>query len=199
MRAQATGTPDGAPTERILARNGVVALSGYGLDIRVERAHLQVRDGIGAARGVGRFHRATDRIRRLVVLGHTGAITLEAIRWLSDTGASYLQIDRDGKVLAAFGPRGTDRPSLRRAQAVALGQPTGATIGRHLLGEKLRAQASTLGALSAVIEVDPSVAGVVANLAEALEGTSDPPGLRLIEARGALAYWGAWKELPVQF
>src|SRR5947209_7927167 len=101
MQDEDTAVKGGGHTRVITRTSGVVVLSGYGVSIRVERGELEVRDGIGRDRGAGRFNRATGRIRRLVVLGHTGSISLEAIRWLSDVGAAYLQIDRDGKVLAA--------------------------------------------------------------------------------------------------
>src|SRR2546425_11800893 len=97
--------------------NGVLVLTGYGLDVRVWRGRLRVSDGIGRDRREAIVHRATGRLRRLAVLGHSGSVSLEAIRWLADVGAGYLQIDGDGRVLAAFGPQGTDRPAPRRAQA----------------------------------------------------------------------------------
>jgi CRISPR/Cas system-associated endonuclease Cas1 len=74
-----------------------------------------------------------------VVLGHTGSISLEAIRWLADVGSGFLQIDADGRVLAAFGPQGTDRPGLRQAQARALDTPLGIDLARRLIGEKIAA------------------------------------------------------------
>lgn len=196
MQPEPIELPTPAP---ISVRDGVLVLTGYGLDIRVERGQLQVRDGVGRHRREGRIHRATGRLRRLVVLGHTGAITLDAIRWLADVGAGFIQIDQDGRVLAAFGPQGTDRPMLRRAQALALHAPVGIEIAREILGLKLRHQAGTLSALAEQIEVDPGIAVAIANLAEALAYTEDVPGLRLIEARAALAYWGAWSSLPVRF
>ena len=66
------------------------------VDIRVWRGRLRVRDGIGHNRREALVHRATGHLRRLVVLGHTGSISLEAICWLADVGASYLQLDADG-------------------------------------------------------------------------------------------------------
>lgn len=199
MQPQPIDSPDRPPAGLIAVTNGVLVLTGYGLDIRVERSQLQVRDGIGRQRREGRIHRATGRLRRLVVLGHTGAITLDAIRWLADIGAGYLQLDQDGRVLAAFGPQGTDRPMLRRAQALALDSPIGIEIARELLVRKLRNQAGTLSVLAQQIEVDPGIAAAIGNLAEALSYAEDVPGLRLIEARAALAYWGAWSMLPVRF
>jgi hypothetical protein len=98
------------------ARNGVVVASGYGVRISVWRGRLRVDDGSGRDRRTYLYHRATSGLKRLVVLGHTGYVSLEALRWLADIKAAYLQIDADGRVLATFGPPATDRPSLRRAR-----------------------------------------------------------------------------------
>src|SRR5437867_5109759 len=106
--------------EEAKAANGVVVAGGYGIRISVWRGRLQVEDGIGANRRSRLLHRATAGLKRLVVLGHTGYVSLEALRWLADVKAGYLQIDADGRVLAAFGPPGTDRPNLRRAQVLAI-------------------------------------------------------------------------------
>ena len=35
-----------------------------------------------------RFNRATSRLERLVVVGHTGFVTLEATRWIRDVGVT---------------------------------------------------------------------------------------------------------------
>src|SRR5262245_47772180 len=83
------------------SKHGVLVLSGYGLSIHVDRGHLLVSDGIGAERRQGRLARATCKLKRLVVLGHTGHVTLEALRWLHDIGAAFVQIDRDGELILA--------------------------------------------------------------------------------------------------
>lgn len=114
MRTQAIDSLAAWPAD-LRAHRGVLVLSGYGLDVRVWRGRLRVADGIGHDRRQGLVHRATGGLRRLVVLGHAGSVSLDAIRWLSDVAAGYLQLDADGQVLAAFGPQGTDRPGLRRA------------------------------------------------------------------------------------
>src|SRR5688572_11269436 len=105
MRTQAIDSLAAWPAD-LTPPNGVLVLTGYGLAIRVWRGRLRVADGIGRDRREGLVHRATGRLRRLVVLGHTGSVSLGAIRWLADVGAGYVQVDADGRVLAAFGPQG---------------------------------------------------------------------------------------------
>src|SRR5450759_266638 len=152
MRPQAIDSLAAWPADLVPPR-GILVLTGYGLDVRVWRGRLRVADGIGKDRREAIINRTTGRLRRLVVLGHTGSVTLEAIRWLSDVGAGYLQVDADGRVLAAFGPQGTDRPGLRRAQARALDTPDGNGIVRRLLAEKVAAQAETMAAIDRVAPV----------------------------------------------
>src|SRR4051812_35707130 len=99
--------------------SGLVVACGYGLRIQVSRGHLVVDDGVGSERRVRRYSRATSTIRRLVVVGHTGYVTLHALRWLRDVGAVFVQIDNDGSLIALSAPQATDRTKLRRAQALA--------------------------------------------------------------------------------
>ena len=131
-------------------RNGIVVLSGYNLRIRIDRRHLAVEDGCGLERREARFSKAPSRLRRLVVLGHTGFLTLEAMRWLSDAKAALVVIDADGTIIAATAPQRINDPRLRRLQALAIGTPIGVEVTRELLGRKLEGQRhvlSTIGAL----------------------------------------------------
>jgi CRISPR-associated endonuclease Cas1 len=198
MRAQATDSLAAWPAD-LTPPNGVLVLSGYGLDVRVWRGRLRVADGIGHERREALVHRATGRLRRLVVLGHTGAITLEAIRWLADLGAGYVQIDADGRVLAAFGPQGTDRPGLRRAQARALDTPAGDDIARRLIAEKVAAQAETLAAVDRSVAVSDEVVAAMRSAAARVHLAANRDELRLAEALAAAAYWSAWAPIAVRF
>src|SRR5688572_7525984 len=94
---------------------GVLTLSGYGISVRVNRGHLIVEDGIGTKRQRGRFARVGHGLRRLVVIGADGAVSLAALRWLADQGAAFVMLDRDGLVLLATGPVGPKDARLRRA------------------------------------------------------------------------------------
>jgi len=156
-------------------------------------------DGIGKDRHEAIVHRATGGLRRLVVLGHTGSVTLDAIRWLADIGAGYLQLDADGRVLAAFGPQGTDRPGLRRAQARALDTEVGDDIARRLLAEKVAAQAETLVAVDLVVPVAKVAIESLRSAAATLHVAVGRDELRVAEARAAAAYWSAWSAIPVTF
>jgi len=85
-------------------RHGVVTLFGYGIQVRVDRGHLILQDGIGADRRYGRFPRVGHGLRRLVVIGADGMVSLAALRWLADQDAAFVMLERDGNVLATTGP-----------------------------------------------------------------------------------------------
>src|SRR5580704_12125009 len=79
-------------------RHGVVTLFGYGIQVRVDRGHLILEDGIGADRQHWRLPRVGHGLKRLVVVGSDGMISLAALRWLADQGAAFTMLDRIGRV-----------------------------------------------------------------------------------------------------
>lgn len=176
-------------------KDGVLMLSGYGIRVAVERRHLVVSDGIGRERRWGRFSKATCGLKRLVVLGHTGAITLEALRWLNDIGSGFVQIDADGQVIAATCPVGLDDARLRRAQALATSNGTGLGIARELVREKLHGQLALLARLPG----SSQATDIVRQAIEKLDQAENLDRLRLIESAAAAAYWGAWRSVPGRF
>ena len=178
---------------------GVCVVDGYGIELKVERGHLVVSDGIGPLRRWSRFPRATSRLRRLVLLGHTGFATLDALRWLADTGVGLVQLDPDGRLLMASAGMGRDDPRLRRAQALAIDTPTGDAIARRLISEKIAAQAETLVAVDRIAPVDEATIAALHDAAGRLHVATSRDEIRQAEAVAAAAYWSAWAAVPVRF
>lgn len=178
-------------------RHGVLTLGGYGIRVAVERGHLTVSDGRGRERRQGRFSRADRSLRRLVVLGHTGTVSFDALRWLRDVGCSFTQIDMDGEIVAAWGPPGSDNARLRRAQAVAAGGSVGLGIARDLVRDKLSAQAGVLDAMERV-GAGPAAA-TIRQCRDALDHADTLEAIRWLEADAASIYFAAWSGLPVRW
>ena len=178
---------------------GVIVVDGYGIKIRVERGRLVIFDGIGPLRREARFSRATHGLRRLVLLGYTGFVTLEAIRWLSDVGVAIVHIDADGRTLLASTGMGRDDPRLRRAQASALDTATGNDIARRLIAEKIAAQAETLAEVDRVAPVSEASVVVLQDMVGRLHVATSRDEIRQAEAIAAAAYWSAWATVPVRF
>lgn len=176
-------------------RYGVLILSGYGIRVAIERGYLIVEDGRGHDRRQGRFPRTTRDLKRLVVTGHTGTVSLDALRWLHDIGCAFVQLDTDGKVIAASAPLGSDDARLRRAQALAVSGDTGITIARELLSRKLDGQAGVLD----TFDGGAIAATSVRRFRNDMESATSAVQFRILEAQAAAVYWTAWAPLPVRF
>src|SRR5690349_13897292 len=83
--------------EPIVPRFGVVVLFGFGIQVKVERGHLILEDGIGDDRRQARLPRVGHGLKRLVVIGADGFVSLGALRWLADQNSSFLMLERNGK------------------------------------------------------------------------------------------------------
>jgi len=176
-------------------RHGVITLSGYGIVVRVESGHLALEDGIGADRKRCRLPRVDHGLKRLVVIGSDGVVSLSALRWLADQDASFVMLDRDGSVLATTGPVRSSDVRLRRAQALSLQNGAALRISRELVDRKLAGQERVAMHDLANDSVAHSIRLCRIDLAEAF--TID--AVRLIESQAAKAYWSAWRNLPITF
>src|SRR5437879_7153217 len=124
----------------IASRNGVIAVFGYGVQVCVNRGHLTIEDGIGADRRHFRLPRVGHGLKRLVIIGSDGMISLAALRWLANQNAAFVMLERDGKVLATTGPVRPSDAKLRRAQSVAPQNGVDVIVARELISQKLAGQ-----------------------------------------------------------
>lgn len=177
-------------------RHGVIALTGYDIRVRVDRGHLLFEDGIGAERHSWRLPRVGHGLRRLVVVSNDGYISLAALRWIFDQKAAFVLLERDGTVLASTGPAyGIDDPRLRRAQALALQNGAALAIARELITEKLAGQEQ----IARLRLRNASVADAIADFRTELPSAKSIVTIRLIESQAAVAYWSAWRTVPIVF
>lgn len=179
----------------ITPRQGVVTLFGYGITVHVDRGHLTFRDGIGQTRREGRLPRVRHGLRRLVVVGSDGMVSLAALRWLADQDAAFVMLDRNGSVLATTGPVRTADARLRRAQALAQQSGVAIQIARELIVQKLVGQERLAREKLAGF----TVADTIARIRAAVSRADTIQEIRLLEANAAYAYWSAWHNIPVVF
>jgi CRISPR-associated endonuclease Cas1 len=179
----------------IVPQHGVVTLFGYGIQARVDRGHLLVEDGIGSVRRHARFPRVGHGLRRLVVIGSEGMVSLAALRWLADQKAAFVMLERDGSVLATTGPVRPSDARLRRAQALASQSGTAFYIARELIDKKLAGQERVARHKLLVTQTADTISRYRAELAKA----DSPEAIRQVESLAAGAYWAAWRTLPINF
>jgi CRISPR-associated endonuclease Cas1 len=176
-------------------RHGVVTLFGYGIQAHVDRGHLILRDGIGTDRRYARFPRVGHGLRRLIVIGADGMVSLAALRWLADQDAAFVMLERDGSVLATTGPVRPSDARLRRAQAMAFDSGAALQITRELIGQKLTGQEQV--ARNKLL--DTTTATTIAQFRSEVATAESISTIRLLESQGAAAYWAAWRTLPINF
>lgn len=190
MQTHSSITPN---VEAIPIKKGLAVLSGYGLSIDVHHGRLQVRDGMGAARREACYGKATCGISRLVILGHSGVISLSALRWLYDAKAAIVQVDGDGNVIIASSPLNDRDNALRRAQVLARDGERGRRIVAKLLADKIDGEARVAALIG------PGLGQRIASYAGYLRETETIEGIRVMESRAAAEYWKAWSEIPLKF
>ena len=183
-----------APLTMPLRRGSVCVVEGYGVQVHVKRGHLVVNDGLGAERQERAYSRATHGLSRLVILGHEGFVTLDALRWLADLGIAFQQVDRDGRVLVTSST-GTGDARLRRQQALAPHTSLGLEIARSILTAKLDGQRAVLGCLTDLAEPFDAFDHWRCSLREG----ASLAGLLEAEREAALIYWGQWSGVECRF
>ncbi len=185
------------PSDHTIAvpRSGVVTLFGYGIKAYVERGHLLLEDGIGPDRRCFRLPRVGHGLRRLVVIGAEGFVSLPALRWLADQDAAFVMLERDGTVLTTTGPVRPSDSRLRRAQATALQSGTALLIARELIRQKLIGQAHVARAKLH----SPAIAQAIDNFRVQIPSALTIEALRILEAHAGVAYWSSWHNLPITF
>jgi CRISPR-associated endonuclease Cas1 len=177
---------------RDTAANGVLVADGAAMRIGVDRSALVVDDGVGESRRSRRFERATHGLNRIVVLGGSGSISIEALHWCRRLGIAVLVLAPDGTASLASTPRFTDDARLRRIQARALDEPVGMDLACRLIAAKLTGQADLLASRFN----DWDTAATITELAQVASVADDIDELRQIEASGASLYWQSWARRP---
>jgi len=179
----------------LIRKSGVLVLSGYGIRVQVNAGHLLARDGIADECRTIRLPRVGHGLRRLVMIGSDGFITLEALRWLADQDAAFVMLERDGSVLVTTGPVRPSDVRLRRAQALANQSGVAYRIVQELMSRKLFGQEFLVRHKLN----NSSVADKIARLRSGVKTAETIPALRHLEAQAAYAYWSAWRDISIVF
>jgi CRISPR/Cas system-associated endonuclease Cas1 len=154
-----------------------------------------VEDGIGTERYHYRLPRVGHGLKRLVVIGSDGLISLAALRWLERQDAAFVMLERNGKILCVNGPVGSSEAKLRRAQALAISNGVGLEICRKLIDAKLQGQELVLRER---LNCQPT-ADAIARFRNKLDSAESFDAIRNLEANAASAYFREWRDLPVSW
>jgi CRISPR-associated endonuclease Cas1 len=183
------------PHSHSVRKSGVLVLNGYGIRVQVSAGHLCLHDGIADERRTIRLPRVNHGLKRLVMIGNDGFITLEALRWLVDQGAAFVMLDRRGKALMVTGPVAPSDAKLRRAQALSLGNGVALKISKELISQKVAGQSTLVRDMLH----DSTTSNAIDRFRAELSSTESIDRVRLIEAQAAKHYWQAWSDLPIRW
>ena len=180
-------------------------LSGFGISLNVDRSRLLVRNGIhGPDIEAERFEvqPRNARFDSVVVDGHSGNITLDAIKWLMRHDIPLFILDYNGTLLSSTLPREPVNGPLKIAQIDAYRDPAKRFyIAKKLVEAKAQRTLDVMKWLAArYSELPPQVQATLANELERLEQCKSLPRLLSIEGRIADTYWRYLQRiLPAKF
>jgi CRISPR-associated endonuclease Cas1 len=178
-----------------IRKSGVLVLSGYGVRIQMQAGHLLLQDGIADERRTIRLPRVNHGLKRLVMIGSDGFVTIQALRWLAIQKVAFNLLERDGTVLFTTGPVYPSDARLRRAQALAHQSGAALLIARELIDKKLAGQERV--ARSTLLTTE--TADMIAHYRAQLPNADSSEAIRQLESQAASAYWSAWRTLPINF
>ena|ERR1017187_9997081 len=183
------------PHSHAIRKSGVLVLNGFGIRVQVNAGHLLLHDGIADERRTIRLPRVNHGLKRLVMIGSDGFVTLEALRWLADQGAAFVMLDRRGKVLAVTGPVSPSDAKLRRLQSLALINGTALKISKELISQKLAGQETLVRDMLR----DAATADAINRFKTELPNAGSIESVRLIEAQSARLYWQTFSGLLIKW
>jgi len=180
-----------------------LVLTGHGVQLRIDRGTLFVRNGFThypQAREEWRLFPGDWRVpSRIILLDTDGSLSLHVIKWLSEQGVPLVMIDWQGKAVSVIGGDGTATdPELRRAQLEARNNGRGLKLAIQLIRDKIIASQETLKTLPSA-----RCKAAIGKLDRALRELRGPIArieqVMLIEARAAADYFGVWYTVPVNW
>jgi CRISPR-associated endonuclease Cas1 len=161
----------------------------------MQSGHLEIDDGVGPERRKIRLARIGHGLKRLVCISEDGFVTLSALKWLADVEASFVMLNRTGKVLFVTGPTAPSDVRLRRAQGLAHSSGAALRIAREIIDQKLAGQEQVARDKLSSTQCADTIHRYRSELAEA----DTIERVRLVESRAAAAYWSAFRALPIIF
>jgi len=157
-------------------------LTGYGISIDVNKAHLTIKQ----KDNVIEFEPHRIPYDYIVIDGHYGSISFEAMRWLSKHDVSIALLNWNGNLLSNTMPQETLNAQLKVKQYEKYLNPESRLyIASQIVKQKVRSSLSLLKALSNFYDIDLST---INKEIERID-YDNINSLMMYEGRIASAYW----------
>jgi CRISPR-associated protein Cas1 len=171
-------------------------LSGHGIKMNVDSGKLHVQDGrnsVDVNPNSYVFQPKRMDYDNIVVYGHTGNITFEAMRWLVKQNIQLTLLDWNGRMLTNILPLEAKQTKLKFAQYKAYQNSERIYITKELLDAKFKGHKAVLKWLK---EKYPQVRDDTNRKASQLPKFKTVKDIMLLESRVSSVYW---KELAKIF
>lgn len=122
-------------------------LSGHGVSLRVENARLKVRDGCEFERSEPAEYELKpkgDEYDNIVIYGHSGSISLEALKWLSKQNIQLIILNWDGQLLNNVLIPEIKNGATRYQQYKAFDSDRRVEIGKKFIDAKIKSSVKVL-------------------------------------------------------
>jgi len=157
-------------------------LSGYGISIDVNKAHLTIKQ----KESVMEFEPHRIPYDYIVIDGHYGSISFEAMRWLSKHDVSIALLNWNGNLLSTTVSQETLNAQLKVKQyAIYLNPESRLYVASQIVQQKVRSSLGLLKALSNFYDIDLSTI----NKEIERVNYNNINSLMMYEGRIASAYW----------
>jgi len=174
-------------------------LSGYGVKLRVRnlstRSELEVRngrDGISKPYSTSFYRPRRFPHTSIIVDGHSGYISLQALHWLSRNKVPVFVMNFDGSMISSILPPMPVKADLRAAQLEASNDlQMRFKIARELVDAKIARSIQVLEWLAERYDISRDVL-LVKREALKLRHARTVDAIRSVEGRVALKYWDAY-------
>jgi CRISPR-associated endonuclease Cas1 len=182
-------------------------LCGHGVSLSVDRGTLSIRDGLThypQERATYRFFKGELGLpARIIMLDGSGSLSFDVLAWLSEQKIPLVRIGWTGEVVSVIGGAGFAQIPERVQWQIETRNDNARRLefSSTLIVEKLR---SSLRTLNEALPHGPARAVGIANcengIAKLLSGNiRSIEEIRMIEANAALAYFNAWKDIPLNW
>jgi CRISPR-associated protein Cas1 len=182
-------------------------LVGFGSSVCVKDRSLIIREGRFSPLSYTRYSNGEFREPKLlkfrprqipydsiIVEGHSGMITFEAINWLMHHNTPVFMLDYDGSLISAIMPPQPIRGDLRRAQVEAhLDSEKRVAVARSFIEAKLERSDQVLNWLGESHDIEQDIRSFREE-AHGLGHAKTVDEIRNVEARGAETYWRAFQK-----
>ena len=163
-----------------LKESSLLTLDGHGASIRVERGELILKPGASyvGARDPIKLVRGLHSTTAIVMLGGSGAVTLQAIEWCAAQKIALVAINREGELVTIVSLPSVHNAALHRLQ--------------HQASPLKLAQEIVKAKIEASIEARPMATEKLQSFLQQVDKVSSIAHVRMLEANAAIWYWKAW-------